>query len=384
MIPIPQNGRTTDVIIVGGGVIGLSIAWRLLGLGASATIYDAGEPGAGASAAAAGMLAPGFENEHTSGAHPALDRFSRTSLTQWSSFAPELVDRSGVDVDYRDDGVIGVCTDEDSAARWRTAATAEPGARYLSGDDARRLEPALSDRVVGGVFRAREGQVDPVRTIAALRAVVERLGGLIRVGETVEAVLVENGRAVGVRSQDGSAYASAVVVAAGAAAARLTKRLGAPCPVFPVKGELAVMRPENDARFRRVVRSRDVYFAPKGDGRLLVGATERPHDSRPGYDEGAVRALLSRAAELAPGVVAAPPGAVLAGLRPGTPDSAPILGRSRAGPEGLFLAVGHHRNGVLLAPASADAIADAVLGGGDHASGPCVLFSADRFKRLES
>lgn len=369
----PVTGR--EIVIVGGGVIGLALAWRVAREGATPLVIDAGAPSA--SAASAGMLAPSFER--AAGAiGEALYAFSADSLAAWSTFASALEDDSGARVDYRPFGVLGVAFAESEAqalAESAEALRARGGAvELLSGAEARGLEPALSERVVAALHAPADGQVDARLLLIALRRAVARRGGAFRAGAA--AAIEAAGDGLLVRLKDGAAVAARnVVLAAGAAAAAVETGSARP-PVFPVKGEaLALAEPEG--RIRRVVRSPGAYLCPKSDGRLVVGATEIPHDASLSPTAAGINALRAAAGRVAPMTTGLSEIERWAGARPGTPDGAPILGPAPEGPPGLIYALGHYRNGVLLAPATAELLADWLLHG--RAAPALATFGAGRF-----
>ncbi|MBB5519623.1 glycine oxidase [Amphiplicatus metriothermophilus] len=368
-----MSGR--DVAIVGGGVIGLAIAWRLAREGAAPLVVDAGKPSA--SAASAGMLAPSFERG-AGALGEALYAFSAQSLAAWRDFAPALEEESGARIDYRPFGILGVAFDETEARALAGAAEAlrarGASVELLSGAEARALEPALSEYVLAALHAPADGQVDARRLLAALREAVVRRGGTFLAGEA--AAIEPAGANLVVRLRDGGAVeAGAVVLAAGAAASAIDAGPARP-PVFPVKGEaLALAEPEG--RVRRVIRAPGAYLCPKSDGRLVVGATEIPHDASLEPTAAGIDRLRAAAGRVAPMTAALSETERWAGARPGTPDGAPVLGPAPAGPPGLVYALGHYRNGVLLAPATAGILADWLLR--RRAAPELAAFGAARF-----
>ncbi|MFI6075962.1 glycine oxidase ThiO [Actinoplanes sp. NPDC051343] len=315
-----------SVAVVGGGIIGLSIASRLVDNGADVTIFDDGEYGAWN--VAAGMLAPGGEAAFET---PALVRLMSSSAERWSSFAASL----GVDVGYDETGTLSLAVTADDVA----VAAREWPSPALRPSRLRELEPALSPRVRAGVHRPADCQVDPRRVVAALR---ERLGD--RIVTKRLSTLDEAG-------------APTVVVAAGCGTAALTG-----LPIRPVKGQVLRLRGE-PGLLRHVIEAtvdgRSVYVVPRADGEIVVGATQEERSDWT-VTAGGVHDLLRAAIELVPDLAECTLAETLVGHRPGTPDNAPLLGVLR---EGVVVAAGHFRNGVLLAPVTADLIADLVLTG---------------------
>jgi glycine oxidase len=317
-----------SVVVVGGGLIGLAIAWRCHDRGLDVTVYDDGRPQA--SGVAAGMLAP------TSETHPgedALRGLMRESVERWPSFAAELGD-----VGYREEGTLLVAmTDDDLLEIRRLCDRAGTDIQPMTAGQLRSCEPLLSPRIRGGAYARADRQVDPRRVVAALR----------------ERVKIERRTVTDLSTVD----ADVVVVATGVGTAALTG-----LPIRPVKGQTVRLTATDDPIrhvIRGWVRGRQVYLVPRRDGEIVVGATEeeRGHDTT--VTAGGLLDLLRPAAELLPGIVEYPVAEILAGLRPGTPDNAPYLGRWGR----YVVAAGHHRNGVLLAPATADLIATLVATG---------------------
>lgn len=364
--------RQADVIIAGGGVIGMMAGWMLARDGVRVALVDSGAPPA--TNAAAGMLAPSFERSlHKAG--DALARFSEESLRLWRATAPLLEERSGVAIDFDDSGALSVIFDDGEAAAFEQDAD---GGDWLDRRDVLDLEPSLAPSVVAGRFAKDNGQVDPRRVLQALEKVFVRDGGMLRRGERVVSVSSANGRATGVLLHDGDALAARhVVVATGA---RVEGVADFPAgAVFPVKGEaVAIVRSNGSPS--RVVRTARAYLCPKTDGRVIVGATEIRNDWSLTTDEARIAALKAGAGAACPGLAGAAEIERWAGLRPATSDGAPIIGPAPQGPDGLLYALGHYRNGVLLAPATANALVALITGGRQIAS--IAAFSAARFTSL--
>jgi len=356
-----MTNRGYDIAIVGGGVIGLTLARALCDDGAEVAIIDAGSAIPAATHAAAGMLAPSFEHagELAGGETPlseALYHLGSRGLAMWPDYAAALEEETGVFVDFRGTGALGLAYDEDEAhalemqaARVRALGGA---ATIISGDDARALEPALSKDVIAALHAPQDAQVDPRRLTVALRVALDRrmaphlaarVAGLERNG-AAHVLLLDGG---------GRIEAEKLVLASGAVSGLIPRGM-----VHPVKGE-AVAVALNDGVLTRIVRAPGAYLCPKAEGRLVIGATEtRGRDDLSVTDEG-IAGLRAGAKRAAPAIAAAPELERWAGLRPGTPDGAPILGQDE---EGRFLALGHYRNGVLHAPAVARAMAALILG----------------------
>jgi glycine oxidase len=329
------------VAVVGGGVIGLSVAWRLAGRGCAVTVYDPA-PGAGASHVAAGMLSPAGEAAY---GERELTTLAAESARRWPAFAATLTAESGVDVGYRADGTLLVARTEDDLAELRRHTRYQSALGFpvtpAGASELRTLEPGLAPRIRGGAVLPDDHQVDPRRVVAALLSVP---------GITIER------RAADLSTVD----ADVVVLAAGSASAELGG-----LPVRPVKGQLLRLR--GPGALRRVVRGwsdgREAYLVPRSDGEVVVGATsEERRDAT--VTAGAVLDLLRAAIDLVPELAEYALTETQVGFRPATPDNAPIVGQLRSG---VLVATGHYRNGVLLAPVTADAVAALVLGGPDAA-----------------
>jgi glycine oxidase len=361
-------GDRHDVAVVGAGVIGLASAWRLAQRGVSVVVVDPA-PGSGASGVAAGMLAPVTEARL---GEDALWRLNRASWARWPDFADEVEAASGRPVGFRTDGTLMVALDRDDRAVLDDLAARHSGmgltVEVLRGREARALEPGLAPGVRAGLLAADERSVDPTALVPALRIAAEAAGATV-VGAEVERVLVDGaGRATGVALGDGEVLTvGTVVVAAGCRSATLA---GVPDvarpPVRPVKGQiLTLAQPPGDPLLSRtvrgVVRGASVYLVPRDDGRVAVGATveERGWDTTP--TAGGAYELLRDALALVPGLDDAAFVAALSALRPGSPDDLPIVGDTRV--EGLVVATGHHRNGILLTPITAEAVAAVIAGG---------------------
>ncbi len=356
------------VVVVGAGVIGLASAWRVAQRGASVVVVDP-DPGSGASGVAAGMLAPVTEARL---GEDALWRLNRASWARWPSFAAEVEAAAGHAVGFRDDGTLMVALDGDDRAVLDDLATRHRAmgltVELLRGREARALEPGLAPGVRAGLLAADERSVDPTALVPALRAAAEAAGVRVVAAEVERVLTADDGRrATGVALVGGEVVtAGTVVVAAGCRSATLP---GVPeearPPVRPVKGQiLTLAQPPGDPLLTRtvrgIVRGASVYLVPRADGRVVVGATveERGWDTTP--TAGGAYELLRDALTLVPGLDDAAFVAARAGLRPGSPDDLPIVGAT--GVDGLIVATGHHRNGILLTPITADAVAAVVAG----------------------
>jgi glycine oxidase len=359
---MPQQ-QPADAVVVGGGVIGLAIAWRAAQAGMAVTVMDE-RPGRGASWAAAGMLAPVTEVHY--GERPLLD-LNLAAATRWPGFAAEVEEASGRPVGYTPVGTLAVARDADDNAAledlYQFQLRCGLEVERLRSRECRQLESGLHPGIRGGVLAAGDHQVDSRALVEALLSACERAGVRMVAGRVTE-LAVEGDRVTGVVLGDGERLAAAAVVLAagcwsgglgGVAAEALP-------PVRPVKGQLLYLRgPASEPLCSRNVRGLEVYVVPRGDGRVVVGATveEQGFDTR--VTAGAVHDLLRAALELLPDVAELELLETVCGLRPGSPDNAPMIGP--AGPEGLVVATGHYRNGILLAPVTGDAVAELLATG---------------------
>ena len=357
---VPETNE--DILIVGGGAIGLAVGWRLAEAGRAVSIFERGEAGRGASWMAAGMLAPdaeiGFEEI-------ALYRLGRESLRRWPAFARALESASGHPVDYRDEGTLAVADDRDSAAALRRlyAFQREQGlaAEWLTGAEALAIEPFLAPRLAAAVFTPSDHQVDNRRVVEALKVAFRKAGGVLHEHTPVRAVVPDAAQPALVLEEGMRVEGGAVVVAAGAWSRQLDGlEPAARPPVRPVKGQMIELRMARPFELRHVVRGPDAYLAPKRDGRLLVGATNEEMGFDTAVTAGGLHRLLDGAWRVVPGLLELDVTDTWAGLRPGSRDHAPLLGWSAA--PGVVFATGHYRHGILLAPVTADTVAGLLLG----------------------
>lgn len=348
-----------DAVVVGGGAVGLSCAWRLAQRGARVALVERSSPPAGATRVAAGMLAPVGE---LSFGEPELLRLTLEAAALYPEFVAELEAVSGRRAGYRPLGALHVALDRDEAAQLRRVhelqRSLELGAEWLPPRRCRELEPGLTPSFNGGVHAPGEAAVDPRALSVALLAACEGAGVELRLGTEVEAALREGERIAGVRTAaDEELRAAAVVLAAGAWSGRvewLPER--ARPPVRPVKGQALELRTRDGAApCQRIVASERVYLVPRSDGRLIAGATVEEVGFDTTVTAGGVHELLREAYRLLPEVAEMELVEAAAALRPGTPDNLPLVGPSPV--EGLLWATGHFRNGILLAPLAADRLA---------------------------
>jgi len=379
-----RNINKPNVAIIGAGVIGLGIAWRLALRGVPVAVFDKGASGAGASHAAAGMLAACAEAEP---GEEALVTLGRASQARWPAFAAELKQASGVDVGLRPEGTLVVALTSDDQARLGHQLVFQQKLglplQWISAAETRRREPHLAGKLAGAVFSPEDTQVDNRKLAAALRIAAEAAGASISEHQAVKTISNDAGRVDGIVLADGSKVAADVVVLAAGAWSRSIDGLAPELrpPVRPIKGQMLALRMDSTAPLlTHVVWAPGAYLVPRLDGRLLVGATVEEKGYDTSLTAGGILTLLEAAWRVVPAVEELPIDEMWVGHRPGSRDDAPILGTGLI--DGLIYATGHHRNGILLTPITADAIAELVL---DGAADPAIRpFSIERFGSLRA
>jgi glycine oxidase len=360
-----SNASKASIAVIGGGVIGLGVAWRLAQRGASVQVFDRSAAGAGASHAAAGMLAACAEAEP---GEEGLTALGRESQARWPAFAAELLDVSGVDVELRPEGTLLVALTADDQARLTHQLVFQQKLglplHWISAAETRRREPHLAGKLAGAVFSPEDTQVDNRKLVAALRLAAEAAGAIVNEHRAVKAISSRGGRAEGIVLADGTKVAADKVVLAAGAWARSIEGLEPELrpPVRPIKGQMLALRMDPAAPLlSHVLWAPGAYLVPRRDGRLLVGATVEEKGYDASLTAGGILSLLEAAWRAVPAIEELPIDEMWVGHRPGSRDDAPILG---AGPlDGLVYATGHHRNGILLAPITADTIARLALDG---------------------
>ncbi len=373
----PFGGRPR-VVIIGAGVVGLGIAWRLAGR-AAVTVFDRGKAGAGATHAAAGMLAACCEAEP---GEEALVALGRESQARWPAFAEELARFTGVDVELRREGTLVLALTADDQAtighHLEFQRKLDLPLEWLSAAATRAKEPRLAGKIAGALFSPQDHQVDNRKLAQALHIAAEAAGANILEHRPVREIVAQGGRAKGVLLEDGTAVAADIVVLAAGAWSRMIGGLPPDRrpPVRPVKGQMFSLRMDaSTPLLTHVLWAPSVYLVPRRDGRLIVGATVEEKGFDDTITAGGMLTLLEAAWRAVPAVEELPIEEIWVGHRPGSRDDAPILG---LGPlDGLFYATGHHRNGILLAPVTADAMARLIL---DDIVDPAIKpFGLERF-----
>ena len=351
------------ILIIGGGVVGLSIGWQLVRQGHPAVIFERGEAGRATSWLAAGMLAPdaeiGFEELE-------LYRLNRESAQRWPGFVEALETDSGETVDFRTHGTLIVADDRDAAEalrrRYRFMRETGLDVEWLTGAEALEREPFLAPRLSAAVYSAKDHQVDNRLLVDALKKAFLARGGMLHEHAPVTEIATHSVHPEVVLENGERHRGSAVIVAAGVWSRQISGLLPEDRPlVRPVKGQMLELKIEAPFDLRHVIRAPHAYLAPKTNGRLLVGATSEEM----GFDErvtaGGLYRLLEGAWEVVPGIDDLPVTDMWAGLRPASRDHLPILGLSDA--PGVIMATGFYRHGILLTPVTAEQITRLVTRG---------------------
>ncbi|MDY6936128.1 MAG: glycine oxidase ThiO [Cyanobacteriota bacterium] len=365
---------TQDILIIGGGAIGLSLAVELKLRGASVTVKSRNFR-EGAIHAAAGMIAPQAERIPPG---PMLDLCLR-SRQMYPEWTRQLAEISGLALEYWPCGILAPAfaapsERESTPARVSISGSGIP-AYWMDRDEIREYQPGLGTEVVGGWWFPEDGQIDNQMLARSLWVAARKLGVKLEEGSSIESIERENGEVVGVRTRDGIERADRYVLATGAWSEALL-----PIPVSPKKGQMLSVRvpPGEESRLQRILFGPGTYIVPRRRDRIIIGATSEDVGFTPGNTPGGMRALLDRARSMYPMLENYPIDEFWWGFRPATPDELPILGASPWG--NLTLATGHYRNGILLAPVSAALLTDSILGKPD----PLLeAFDIRRFDRPE-
>lgn len=364
---MPRKKPATDVIVIGGGVIGLAIADALARAGLRVTLIERGQCGREASWAGAGIIQAG--GWHRRG--PMVD-LVRESVRMYAAFAADLYERTGIDPQYVNCGSLELLFEnqqyrmafsEVKAASVHAEAHGRPVLELLSPEQAAVREPAITADLLGAKYCPVTSQVRNPRLMQALLAACRNEGVHIVEGTAVNRLLRHGERIVGVGTSAGDFIAKHIVLAAGSWSPLIEGVARDLMPVFPVRGQIALVQMPGERPFRHILERGRCYLVPRLDGRIIVGATQEP-DS--GYDKrttvGGLHHLFALARRMVPELESATVLQTWAGLRPGTPDGRPYIGPV-PGCDGLLAATGHFRSGLTLAPLTARIIADLILRG---------------------
>jgi glycine oxidase len=378
--PIEQ----TDAVVIGAGVIGCAVAWRLGQAGMRVVVVERGRVGGEASHAAAGMLAPLAEADR----EDEFFNLTAASLATYADFARELKASSGVDVEYRDEGTLCLALtendEEELERRWQWLHEAGLNVRRLNAGSALKLEPLLNQTLRFALKFPGDHQVDNRRLMTALHGAARNAGIEFLTHTEARELLTENvagrSRVSGVVTARGEIHARTVVIAAGSWSSLLRCYESPQFEVEPVRGQMVAIEAPAPA-VRHVIYSRRGYLVPRLSGYLIAGTTTE----RAGYDKrvtaGGVASIIKSAIEIMPCVADQAIIETWAGLRPHAPDDMPILGADPS-VEGLIYATGHYRNGILLAPVTAQAISELIVKGESHVN--LEPFSVARFANRQA
>jgi glycine oxidase len=364
-----------DAIIIGGGVIGCSIALRLAVEGLSVALIERDRIGCEASRAAAGMLCPQTEKLEPGDFFDLCLR----SRSMYRDFASRIKELSGIDPQYRDEGTVFVALDEHEREESRLWTDWQQKAglslERLSANELKKLEPSVSDSTAGGVFIEGDHQIENRLLMDALAVAVRRAGVTVIEGKEASSIIVIDDKAAGVLCEGERMEAGAVIVAAGSWSGRLLENFLPNVKTIPVRGQMIALRGDR-VPMMRVLHSKRCYLIPRSDGRVLIGATVEYAGFQKAVTAAGINSLLDAALELSPELGDFSIVETWCGLRPDTVDHLPIIGES--GVDNLLLATGHFRNGILLAPVTAELIAEAIFDRPSSAE----AFGVERFKRL--
>lgn len=366
--------KTFDAIIAGGGLIGTAIALELARNDLRVALFDSQEPGREASWASAGILSPAPENPGM----VSTVLIGKASLAMYPEFIALVEESSGISTGFRAKGTIEALFSHHAREELNTIVALHHGiglaAEAISAKEARELEPALGEEIEAAVLRPNEASVDNRLLAKALLLAIQKSGVEVHSGSAVESIWVESGRCRGAIVKGEKFEARSTVIAAGAFSARIAGA-EAYAPVRPAKGQMVSLRCPS-AKIERVLWSEKIYLVPRNDGRILAGATVEHVGFDKAVTAGGLRANLDAAIDLVPALATAQIEETWAGLRPDTPDHLPILGPTDL--EGLLIATGHFRSGVLLAPITAKLIGEVIFR--RTLSVDCDRFSPMRFQ----
>ena len=351
---------TSDVVIIGGGVIGLSIAYVLAGEGVSCTLLERGELGQEASWAGAGIISPGSEKPSRLPS-AQLRTLSANLHEEWSR---SLKESTGIDNGYRRSGGVDVALDDHDAAELRSSAGRwrDEGISHerLEPKEFSRVEPALGPRVKLAYFLPDRAQIRNPRHLRALGEASQIRGATLLPQTAVESLILEGSRVTGVRTASGNFSCGQLIVAAGAWSESLLKTIGEELPTPPIRGQIVLFHPERPL-LRRIVEHGTRYLVPRDDGRVLAGSTEEYAGFDRSTTEEGIRGLIEFAETICPVLRGVTVEKTWAGLRPGSLDRRPTIG-PMAGWDNLIIATGHQRSGLQLSPGTAALVSDFVLG----------------------
>jgi glycine oxidase len=347
-----------DVLVIGGGIIGHSVAYSVSKRGMSVLVIEIGEINRKASCAAAGMLAAQAE---VTEAGPLFD-LARESRNMFPSLSEELKERTGIDIELIEKGMLTIALTEEKVQSLQTTIAFQKAAgekaSWLWGEDVLSIEPNLSKTVLGAMYAPNDGQVSAYKLATSFAKAATLLGTTILEDTDVTGILIENGRVQGVKTVRGDFYGDHVVVTGGAWTKQILEQTNVDLPIYPVKGECLSVRSKEQV-ITKTIFSDDCYIVPKNEGRLFIGATMIPGTFDEEVSVAGISELLNKAINLLPSLKATEWEKAWAGIRPQTSDGLPYIGEHPS-VRGIHVASGHYRNGILLSPITGEIIADVI------------------------
>lgn len=343
------------IIVVGGGIIGASIAFHLQKARSQVVLLERGQIGSEASGASAGMLIAPIEDTGNRG----FDDLRKASLAMYPMLLREVQRLSGIDVEYRQHGMIRTARTEEFARRLKSLARRRDGLEWLEGPALQKLEPALHPALLGAAWSPGDADLNSGLLTRALAGAAKKLGANVRTNTMLTGFLGRGAYVEGVSTNLGDILGDAVVLAAGPWTELLSQRLGLRLATPPMRGQILAYR---STSLQHAVWGEDGYLVPKPRGLVFAGATIEDVGFRKGTTERALAGLRRMAGALVPALSRAKVSSAWAGLRPGSPDGMPVMGRF-PGKENVYLAAGHFRNGILLAPITGSLVSELVLTG---------------------
>ncbi|WP_246050040.1 glycine oxidase ThiO [Aquibacillus sediminis] len=347
-----------DAIVVGGGVNGGAVAYALAKRGKTVLLLEKDRLASKSSGAAAGMLAAQAELNEDG----PLFQLARASRSMFPAIAEEIKSLTGIDIELINKGMLKIAQSEEQEQQYKDIIAIQQAANeqadWLTGAEVRRLEPALADTIRGAMYIEKDGQVSaPKLSLGLLKAAVVQ-GAIIKEHVTVESFLFEKSHVTGVSTNQGTFTGDHVIVTGGAWSQQLLAQTGMHLQTYPVKGECLSVQ-SNQPLLSRTIFSHGCYLVPKVGGRIVIGATVKPDSFNENVTMGGIATLMEKAKNLVPKVTEAEWERAWAGIRPQTNDGLPYLGE-HPNYNGLSVATGHFRNGILLAPITGELIADLV------------------------
>ena len=354
------------ILIIGGGIIGLSIAWRLIGIGKKVIIVDKKKLGKEASWAAAGMLSGRLDLKPCE--KQLLSVFEK-SHSEWPNFAKELENKSGKSIGYRKEGTLMIACDLNEEKKLKNnynfLKKNKVNIFWLSGNEIREKEPYVSNNVLSGFFSPEDHHVNNRYTLDALITILKKNKNscIFKENTEVEKIITNKDQVIGVKTKNETIKTKEIIVCSGAWTNRIKNIEIKEVPIRPVKGQIVCLKmPKSSSLLKHILWRENVYLVPRDNSDLIIGATEEEMGFDKSLTAGGIYNLLKIAREVLPAIEDLSIVESWSGLRPATRDEAPIIGPSKK-IKGLIYATGHHRNGILLAPLTSNVIKNYYLNG---------------------